>query len=84
MGHTDNYLIYRDFTVSSVVGIFGPVVSMVMVATRLRSRIPIAITAASCVAFSGAFTTVSSQTENLVFSSMNGFWLNALYAIIYG
>ncbi|GJN75763.1 hypothetical protein PLICBS_009869 [Purpureocillium lilacinum] len=83
-GNTSNYITYRDFTVSSVVGIFGPVVSMYMVSTRLRSRISMAITAAACVAFSGAFTTVKSEAQNLAFSSMTGFWLNAVYAILYG
>lgn len=43
-----------------------------------------AITAAACVAFSGAFTTVKSEAQNLAFSSMTGFWLNAVYAILYG
>jgi hypothetical protein len=84
LGNTSNYITYRDFAVSSVVGILGPALAMWMVASRLRSRISIIISAAACVAFGGAFTTVKSEVQNLTFSSLNGFWLNALYAIIYG
>ncbi|UNI24496.1 hypothetical protein JDV02_010236 [Purpureocillium takamizusanense] len=84
LGNSSNYITYRDFAVSSVVGIIGPAISMYMVSTRLRSRISIAITAAACVAFAGAFTTVKSEAQNLAFSSMLGLWLNAVYSIIYG
>lgn len=84
IGESSTYITYRDWTVSSIVGIFGPLLSMYMVSTRwLRSRISMAITAAACVAFSGAFTTVKTMGQNLAFSSMINFSLNALYAVIY-
>lgn len=84
VGESSTYITYRDWTVSSIVGVFGPLLSMYMVSTRrLRSRISMAITAAACVAFSGAFTTVKTMGQNLAFSSMVNFWLNALYAVIY-
>lgn len=84
LGESSNYITYRDWTVSSVVGIFGPMLSMWMVSTRwLRSRISIALTGAACAAFSGAFTSVRTGGQNLAFSCMINFWLNALYSIIY-
>jgi hypothetical protein len=84
LGNTSTYITYRDVAISSVVGIFGPFLAMWMVASRLRSRISMCISAAACITFAGAFTTVKNEAQNLAFSSFNGFWLNALYAIIYG
>ena len=84
LGEASTYITYRDWAVSSVVGMFGPLLSMYMVSTRwLRSRISIAITGVACAAFSAAFTTVRTEGQNLAFSSMINFWLNALYAIIF-
>jgi hypothetical protein len=83
-GDTSNYTTYRDWTVSSVVGIFGPFLSMWMVSHKwFLSRRSMIITGAACAAFSGAFTTVRNAGQNLGFSCMISFWLNALYAIIY-
>ncbi|KAJ9144149.1 Major facilitator superfamily transporter [Pleurostoma richardsiae] len=84
LGEDSNYITYRDWSVSSVVGIFGPFVSMYMVSYRhLRSRRSILLTGAACAAFSGAFTSVRTAGQNLAFSCMINFWLNALYAIVY-
>jgi MFS family permease len=41
------------------------------------------LTGIICAAFSGAFTSVRTAGENLAFSSMINFSLNALYAIVY-
>ncbi|KAH6884854.1 putative sugar transporter [Thelonectria olida] len=83
-GESSNYITYRDWTISSIVGIFGPFVSMYMVSSRFfKSKLSMLITGAICAAFSGAFTAVRTPAQNLAFSSMVGFWLNALYAIIY-
>ncbi|KAH8896209.1 putative sugar transporter [Thozetella sp. PMI_491] len=84
LGNSSTYLTYRDWTISSVVGIFGPFLSMWMVSTRwLRSRWSLTITAFICAIFSGAFTLVKNEAQNLASSCMINFWLNALYAIIY-
>jgi hypothetical protein len=37
----------------------------------------------ACAAFSGAFTSVKNEAQNLSFSCMINFWLNALYGIVY-
>lgn len=84
LGKQTKDMTYHDWTISSVVGIFGPVLSMYMVSNKwLLSRKSMLITGLACVAFSGAFTTVRSTGQNLAFSSMINFWLNALYSIIY-
>ncbi|KAF3010373.1 hypothetical protein E8E14_010022 [Neopestalotiopsis sp. 37M] len=84
LGDGSAYQTYRDWAITSVVGIFGPVLSMIMVAVPwLRSRRSIAITACLCAVFSGVFTIVANEAQNLAFSCLTGFWLNALYSIIY-
>lgn len=84
LGDGSAYQTYRDWAVSSIIGIFGPILSMFMVGMpSLRSRRSITITACMCAIFSGVFTIVKSETENLAFSCMTGFWLNAMYSIIY-
>ncbi|KAJ5098123.1 sugar transporter, partial [Penicillium argentinense] len=84
LGNQSNYITYRDWAISSVVGIFGPCLSMWMVSTTFfRSRRSLFITGAACAAFSGAFTSVRTEAQNLAFSCMVNFWLNAVYAIIY-
>lgn len=84
LGTSSSYQTYRDWTVSSVAGIFGPFLGMAMIATPwLKSRRSIAVAALACAAFSGAFTSVKNEAQNLAFSCMINFWLNALYGIVY-
>ncbi|KAG7062198.1 hypothetical protein JMJ76_0006476 [Colletotrichum scovillei] len=84
LGDSSNYNTYRDWAITSVVGIFGPALSMWMVSNNwLRSRKSLVLTGAACAAFSAAFTSVKTQSQNLAFSCMISFWLNAMYAIIY-
>ncbi|KAJ6098915.1 sugar transporter [Penicillium canescens] len=79
------YQTYRDWSVSSAVGIFGPVFSAVLIQTSfLGRRRTISVTAFACAIFAGAFTTVKNESQNLAFSCMINFWLNALYGVIYG
>jgi hypothetical protein len=79
------YQTYRDWSVSSAVGIFGPVFSAVLIQTSfLGRRRTISVTAIACAIFAGAFTTVKNESQNLAFSCMINFWLNALYGVIYG
>ncbi|KAL3296033.1 synaptic vesicle transporter SV2 (major facilitator superfamily) [Colletotrichum asianum] len=73
-----------NWTISSVVGIFGPILSTWMVSNKwLRSCKSLVFMGAACAAFAGAFTSVKNPAEILAFSSMVDFWLNATYAIIY-
>ncbi|KAF0324359.1 major facilitator superfamily transporter [Colletotrichum asianum] len=84
LGDSSNYTTYRDWTISSVVGIFGPILSTWMVSNKwLRSCKSLVFTGAACAAFAGAFTSVKNPAEILALSSMVNFWLNATYAIIY-
>ncbi|KAH7126065.1 putative sugar transporter [Dactylonectria macrodidyma] len=84
LGDGSTYTAYRDWTVSSAVGVVGPFVSMYMVSLKLfKSKKSLFIMACICTAFSGAFTTVRTSGQNLAFSSMINFSLNGLYAIIY-
>ena len=84
LGDGSTYQTYRDWTISSIVGIFGPALSAYLVEVPfLGRRRAMTITAFVCAAFAGAFTSVKTEAQNLAFSSMINFWLNALYAIIY-
>ncbi|KAF5644097.1 synaptic vesicle transporter SV2 [Fusarium sp. NRRL 52700] len=83
-GETSNYITYRDWTVSSIVGIFGPLLSTILVSSRFfKSKRSMLLTGIICAAFSGAFTSARTAAENLAFSCMINFSLNALYAIVY-
>ncbi|EMT65609.1 Putative MFS-type transporter PB1E7.08c [Fusarium odoratissimum] len=83
-GETSNYITYRDWTVSSVVGIFGPLLSTILVSSRyFKSKRSMLLTGVICAAFSGAFTSARTAAQNLAFSCMINFSLNALYAIVY-
>lgn len=84
LGDGSAYVTYRDWAVSSVVGIFGPLLSMWMVTVRwFRSRRSMSAMAFICAVFCAAFTLVRTEAQNLAFSSMINFWLNALYGIVY-
>ncbi|KAH8702349.1 major facilitator superfamily domain-containing protein [Talaromyces proteolyticus] len=84
LGDGSNYQTYRDWAISSVVGIFGPVLSAYLVRVPfLGHRWSLTITGCICAVFAGAFTSVKTEGQNIGFSCMINFWLNALYAIIY-
>ncbi|KUL82554.1 hypothetical protein ZTR_09172 [Talaromyces verruculosus] len=84
LGDGRNYQTYRDWAVSAVVGIFGPALSAWMVHVRfLGYRWSLMITGGICAIFAGAFTIIKNEGQNLAFSCMINFWLNAAYSIIY-
>ncbi|KAL4799463.1 major facilitator superfamily domain-containing protein [Aspergillus venezuelensis] len=86
LGDGSNYQTYRDLAISSVVGIFGPLLSAFMVRLKrpnLGHKGTICITAAVCAIFAGLFTEVRTEAQNIAFSCMVNFWLNALYAVVY-
>lgn len=75
---------YRDLAISSIVGIFGPIVTTYLTfIPHLGYKPAFCLTAAAAAAFSGAFTSITNETQNLAFSCMLGFWNNALYAAFY-
>ncbi|KAL4805427.1 major facilitator superfamily domain-containing protein [Aspergillus unguis] len=79
-----SYQTYRDMSVSSTAGIFGPVLSAYLVRFRkLGDRGTLFITSCICAKFAGLFTQVRTEAQNIGFSCMINFWLNASYAVIY-
>ncbi|KAH8663441.1 sugar transporter [Tricladium varicosporioides] len=84
LGDGSTYQTYRDLVVSSVVGIFGPILSAWLIEINfIGRRRGMAIMAIVTAAFAGAFTSVQSEAQNLAFSCMIGFWQNGFYAILY-
>ncbi|KAL4767244.1 major facilitator superfamily domain-containing protein [Aspergillus nidulans var. acristatus] len=84
LGDGSNYQTYRDLVLSSVVGIFGPLLSAYLVRVRkLGDRGTLFLTSCTCAVFADLFTQVRTETQNIAFSCIINFWLNALYAAIY-
>lgn len=84
LGNGSTYQTYRDYSIASAVGIFGPIFASVLVnIPPLGRRRAMALSALCAAAFAGAFTSVRSEGGNLAFSSLLGFWQNAFYAILY-
>ncbi|KAE8153359.1 major facilitator superfamily domain-containing protein [Aspergillus avenaceus] len=84
LGSGSTFQTYRDYTISSTVGIFGPLVSAFLVNIRLLGRRrSMAITAIFTAAFAGGFTSVRTEGANIAFSSMVNFGQHAFYSILY-
>ncbi|KAF5013019.1 hypothetical protein FDECE_966 [Fusarium decemcellulare] len=84
LGSGSTFQTYRDYSISSTVGIFGPVLATFLVNVPLLGRRrSMALTALCAAAFCGGFTTVRTEGSNIAFSSMISFWQNAFYAILY-
>ncbi|KEF51730.1 uncharacterized protein A1O9_12067 [Exophiala aquamarina CBS 119918] len=84
LGDGSVYVTYRDYTISSTVGIFGPILSGFLVQLKfLGRRRSMTVTACCAAAFAIAFTTAKTEAQNIAFSSMINFWQNAYYGILY-
>lgn len=84
LGTGSTFQTYRDYSISSTVGIFGPILATIMVnIPHLGRRRAMAIAALVAAAFCGGFTTVRNEASNIAFSCMISFWQNAFYAILY-
>ncbi|EXJ88754.1 hypothetical protein A1O3_01818 [Capronia epimyces CBS 606.96] len=84
LGDGSTYMTYRDYTISSIVGIFGPLLSGYLVQVPLLGRrYSMTVTACCAAAFAIASTTVRNEAQHLAFSSMINFWQNAYYGILY-
>ncbi|KAH8592347.1 putative sugar transporter [Bisporella sp. PMI_857] len=84
LGDGSTYQTYRDLTISSVVGIFGPALAAYLIELKfLGRRGGMAIMAIVTAAFAGAFTSVNNEAQNIAFSCMINFWQNGYYAILY-
>lgn len=85
LGDGSLYQTYRDWSISSVVGIVGPILSAYLVQVPLLGRRrTITLMACGCSICAGAFTTVKNEAQNLALSCMINFFLNAMYGVIYG
>ncbi|OQE27976.1 hypothetical protein PENFLA_c005G10105 [Penicillium flavigenum] len=79
------YKTYRDFCISAVVSIFGPILSSYLVEIHfLGRRRSITLMAWGCSICAGSFTAVETEAQSLALSCMINFFLNAMYAVIYG
>ncbi|XHF99942.1 hypothetical protein AWENTII_003423 [Aspergillus wentii] len=84
IGDGSTFQTYRDYSISSTVGIAGPVLSACLVDIKiLGRRRSMALTALCAASFAGAFTSVRTEAGNIAFSSMINFWQNAFYGILY-
>ncbi|OJJ61376.1 hypothetical protein ASPSYDRAFT_56700 [Aspergillus sydowii CBS 593.65] len=84
LGDGSNYQTYRDLAISSVAGIPGPLLSAYFVQLRkIRHQGALFITGCICAVFAGLFTQVRTEAQNIGFSCMINFWLNAVYAVVY-
>lgn len=84
LGDGSNYQTYRDLAISSVAGIPGPLLSAYFVQLRkVRHQGALFITGCICAIFAGLFTQVRTEPQNIGFSCMVNFWLNAVYAVVY-
>ncbi|PLB53076.1 sugar transporter [Aspergillus steynii IBT 23096] len=84
LGSGSTFQTYRDYCISSSIGILGPILSTLLVNVRfLGRRRSMALTAICAGAFAGAFTTVRSEGANIAFSSLVNFWQHGYYAILY-
>ncbi|KAL3434039.1 major facilitator superfamily domain-containing protein [Aspergillus tetrazonus] len=84
LGDSSNYQTDWDLVLSSVAGIFGPLLSAYLVRVRkLGYRGTLFLTSCICAVLAGLFTQVRTEAQNIAFSCMINFWLNALYAVIY-
>lgn len=84
IGDGSTFQTYRDYSISSTVGIAGPILSACLVDIKiLGRRRSMALTALCAASFAGAFTSVRTEAGNIAFSSMINFWQNAFYGILY-
>lgn len=84
LGTGSTFQTYRDYSISSTVGIFGPILATVLVNVPfLGRRRAMALTALIAAAFCGGFTSVRTEGSNIAFSCMISFWQNGFYAILY-
>jgi hypothetical protein len=85
LGDGSVYKTYRDFCISAVVSIFGPILSSYLVEVHfLGRRRSITLMAWGCSICAGSFTAVKTEAQSLALSCMINFFLNAMYAVIYG
>ncbi|CAG8217498.1 unnamed protein product [Penicillium olsonii] len=77
------YLTYRNYCITSAVGIIGPLSAAAGVNTRLGRRWMMGISAVVTAVFLFAYVGVNSPSANLAFSCITSLLANFEYAIMY-
>ncbi|CAM4951778.1 unnamed protein product [Rotaria socialis] len=84
VGDDSIYTTYRNYAITNVCTIFGPVVAGVLVENHyLGRRYTMSIGALLTMAFLFAYTTVRTAAQNLTFACMISFCLNIYYGTLY-
>ncbi|KAE8153019.1 hypothetical protein BDV25DRAFT_169567 [Aspergillus avenaceus] len=76
-------LTYRNYCITSAVGIIGPVSAAALVSTRLSRRRMMGISAIVTAVFLFAYVGVKSPTSSLAFSCITSLLANFEYAMMY-
>ncbi|KAI9926966.1 hypothetical protein AWENTII_010799 [Aspergillus wentii] len=76
-------LTYRNYCITSAVGIVGPLSAAVLVNTRLGRRWMMAISSVVTGVFLFAYVGVSDETSSLAFSCVTSLLANFEYAVMY-
>ncbi|KAJ5583939.1 hypothetical protein N7450_006603 [Penicillium hetheringtonii] len=77
------YLTYRNYCITSAVGIVGPLSAAVGVNTRLGRRWMMGISATVTAVFLFAYVAVKNPTSSLAFSCITSLLANFEYAVMY-
>ena len=75
--------VWRNYFITNVCGIFGPVLAGFMCRTRLGRRYTMVIGALLSMAFFFAYTAVRTAAQNLAFTCMIYFTVNIYYGTLY-
>ncbi|KAJ5585237.1 uncharacterized protein N7459_005037 [Penicillium hispanicum] len=81
--HSSLYLTYRNYCITSAVGIVGPLSAAFSVNTRLGRRWMMGISAVVTAIFLFAYVGVNNSTSSLAFSCITSLLGNFEYAIMY-
>ncbi len=83
-GQSGNYYKWRNYFITNVCGIFGPVLAGFMCNNKwLGRRYTMVIGALYTMAFFFAYTAVRTSTQNLAFASLISFGINIYYGTLY-
>jgi len=84
VGATNQFNVWRDYTLTNISGIFGPILAGYMCNLRvLGRRYTMLIGAILTMVFFFAYTAVSTPDQNVAFSCTIGFCLNIYYGTLY-
>ncbi|KAI1826836.1 major facilitator superfamily domain-containing protein [Xylaria intraflava] len=83
-GPTNPFLVWRNYTLANISGIFGPILAGFLCNTRLLGRkYTMVIGALVTMAFFFGYTAVNTSDENTAFSCVIAFCVNIYYGCLY-